>query len=278
MKKILVPCDFSDPSLEAFQFAIDLANHSGGSITVLTVIDLPVVVYGASIDMPAYDFSSDLQKGMEEDANASYKKMVKKLAKGFDNLTFQIIQGPIAVTICDFAENNKIDLVVMGTHGVSGLKEFFVGSNTEKIVRFSKVPVFAIRKAIPVSSIKNIVFPTTLHLDQTNFVKKVKVLQDFFDATLHILYVNTPINYIRENDLKEYAKYYKFTNFTVNVRNDRYEPDGIMLFSEEIKADLLVMATHGRKGLSHFIAGSITEDVVNHVNCPVWTSTLKKKK
>lgn len=278
MKKILVPCDFSEPSLEAFQFAIDLANHSGGSITVLTVIDLPVVVYGASIDMPAYDFSSHLQKGMEEDANASYKKMVKKLAKGFDNLTFQIIQGPIAVTICDFAENNKIDLVVMGTHGVSGLKEFFVGSNTEKIVRFSKVPVFAIRKAIPVSSIKNIVFPTTLNFDQTNFVKKVKVLQDFFDATLHILYVNTPINYIRENDLKEYAKYYKFTNFTVNVRNDRYEPDGIMLFSEEIKADMLVMATHGRKGLSHFISGSIAEDVVNHVNCPVWTSTLKVKK
>ncbi len=278
MKKILVPCDFSEPAIEAFQFAIDLANHSGGTVSVLTVIDVPVIVYGASIDMPAYDFSSDMIKGMEEDANKNYTKMAKKFAKGFTDLSFNVIQGSIAATISDFVMDKKIDLVVMGTHGATGIKEFFVGSNTEKIVRFSSAPVFAIRKAVPVSSVKNIVFPTTLQLDQLDFIKKVKLLQDFFDATLHILYVNTPINYIRESDLKEYSKAVKFTNFTVNVRNDRYEPDGIILFAEEIKADLLVMATHGRKGLSHFIAGSVTEDVVNHVECPVWTYTLKKKK
>lgn len=278
MKKILVPCDFSEPAVEAFQFAVDLAIHSGGSISVLTVIDLPVVVYGASIDMPAYDFSSDMHKGLEEEAKKNYKKMTKKLAKGFTNVSFSVITGPTALTICDFVDDNKIDLVVMGTHGASGFKEFFVGSNTEKIVRFSKVPVFAIRKAIALSSIKNMVFPTSLHLDQSDFVKKVKVLQDFFDATLHILHINTPVNFIRDSELETYSKHFKFTNFTLNVRNDRYEPDGIIAFVKEIKADMLVMATHGRKGLSHFIAGSITEDVVNHVSCPVWTSTLKKKK
>jgi nucleotide-binding universal stress UspA family protein len=46
MKKILVPCDFSEPAIEAFQFAIDLATHSQGSVTVLKVIDLPIVPYG----------------------------------------------------------------------------------------------------------------------------------------------------------------------------------------------------------------------------------------
>jgi nucleotide-binding universal stress UspA family protein len=278
MKKIVVPCDFSEPSIEAFKFAIDIASHSGGKVTVLKVIDLPIVVYGASIDMPAYNFSPTLLKELEEDAEKSYKKMLQKFGKGFAGCNFSVVQGPTSAMIRDFIEEKKFDLVVMGTKGASGMEEFFVGSNTEKIVRFSRVPVFAIHKAVPITSIKDIVFPTSLHLDQSDFIKKLKLLQDFFKARLHILYLNTPYNFIRDNELKEYARHFKFTNFTLNLRQDRYEPDGIISFAKEIKADMLAMATHGRKGLSHFISGSITEDVVNHVTCPIWTYSLKKNK
>jgi nucleotide-binding universal stress UspA family protein len=278
MKKIVVPCDFSEPSVEAFKFAIDIASHSGGKVTVLKVIDLPIVVYGASIDMPAYNFSPTLLKELEEDAEKSYKKMLQKFGKGIANCNFSVVQGPTSAMIRDFIEEKKFDLVVMGTKGASGMEEFFVGSNTEKIVRFSKVPVFAIHKAIPITSIKDIVFPTSLHLDQSDFIKKLKLLQDFFKARLHILYLNTPYNFIRDNELKEYARHFKFTNFTLNLRQDHYEPDGITSFAKEIKADVLAMATHGRKGLSHFISGSITEDVVNHVTCPIWTYSLKRNK
>lgn len=102
------------------------------------------------------------------------------------------------------------------------------------------------------------------------------MLQEFFGAKLHILFLNTPFNFIRDNELKDYASRHNFTNFTLNLRQDRYEPDGIISFVQEIKADMLAMATHGRKGLSHFITGSITEDVVNHIECPVWTYALKK--
>ncbi len=278
MKKILVPCDFSEPALEAFQFAIDVAAHSGGKVIVLKVIDLPIVPYGASIDMPIYNFNPSLLKDLEMDARKSYEKMVKKFGKGSVNISFSVVHGPTSAMIRDYIDEKKIDLVVMGTHGATGAHEFFVGSNTEKTVRFSKVPVFAIRKATAVSSIKNIVFPTSLELNQTDFVKKLKSLQEFFDATLHVLYLNTPFNFIREAELKDYAKHYKLTNCTLNIRNDRYEPDGIISFVKEIKADMLAMATHGRKGLSHFIYGSLTEDVVNHIECPIWTCVIKKGK
>lgn len=204
--------------------------------------------------------------------------MLKKFGKGSRHISFAVVHGPTSAMIRDYIEDNKIDLVVMGTHGATGVSEFFVGSNTEKIVRFSKVPVFAIRKAPKVSSIKNIVFPTALELNQTDFIRKLKSLQEFFDAKLHVLYLNTPFNFIREGDLTNYAKHYKLTNYTLNIRNDRYEPDGIISFVKEMKADMLAMATHGRKGLSHFISGSITEDVVNHVNCPIWTCVIKKGK
>lgn len=278
MKKILVPCDFSEPAMEAFQFAVDLASHSGGKVVVLKVIDLPISTYGASIDMPLYTYSPSLLKDLEEEAKKSYKKMFAKFGKGSTNISFVVVHGPTSPMIRDYIAEKKVDLVVMGTHGATGAREFFVGSNTEKIVRFSKAPVLAIRKAIAVSSIKNIVFPTSLELNQTDFVKKLKSLQEFFDAKLHILYLNTPFNFIREVELKEYAKHYKFTNCELYIRNDRYEPDGIRSFVKEIKADMLAMATHGRKGLSHFLYGSITEDVVNHVECPIWTCAIKKGK
>jgi nucleotide-binding universal stress UspA family protein len=278
MKKILVPCDFSEPAMEAFQFAVDLASHSGGKVVVLKVIDLPISTYGASIDMPLYTYSPSLLKDLEEEAKKSYKKMFAKFGKGSNNISFVVVHGPTSPMIRDYIVDKKIDLVVMGTHGATGAREFFIGSNTEKIVRFSKVPVFAIHKAITVSSVKNIVFPTSLELNQTDFVKKLKSLQEFFDAKLHILYLNTPFNFIREIELKEYAKHYKFTNCELYIRNDRYEPDGITSFVKEIKGDMLAMATHGRKGLSHFVYGSITEDVVNHVECPIWTCVIKKEK
>ncbi len=277
MKKIIVPCDFSEPSIEAFKFAIELATKSKGLVLVLKVIDIPIV-YEASFGMPSYAFNAGLLQELDEDAKKSYRKMLQKYGKGYKNIKFYVLHGPASLMIRDFIEDKKADLVVMGTHGTSGLQEFFVGSNTEKIVRFSKVPVFAIRKAVPVSKIKNIVFPTSLHLDQTDFIKKLKVVQDFFKAKLHILFLNTPFNFVRDNELKDYAAHFDFRNYTLNIRNDRYEPDGIIAFVNEIKADMLVMATHGRKGLSHFVSGSITEDVVNHVKCPVWTYAIKPKK
>jgi nucleotide-binding universal stress UspA family protein len=275
MKKILVPCDFSEPAMEAFQFAVDLASHSGGKVVVLKVIDLPISTYGASIDMPIYNYSPSLLKDLEMDARKNYEKMFKKFGKGADNISFAIVHGPTSAMIRDYIDEKKTDLVIMGTHGATGVQEFFVGSNTEKIVRFSKVPVFAIRKAPKISSIKDIVFPTSLELTQTDFMKRLKLLQEFFGATLHVLYLNTPFNFISEEDLKDYAKHYKFANCTLNIRNHRYEPDGIISFVKEIKADMLAMATHGRSGLSHFVSGSITEDVVNHVECPIWTCVIK---
>ena len=275
MKKIVVPCDFSEPSQEAFKFAIDLAQQSNGSVTVIKVIDLPILAYGASIDMPIYNFSPSLVEELKEDANRSFEKMNQKWGKSFKNVKFSAISGPTFTMIQDFIDEGKFDLVVIGTHGATGLAEFFVGSTTEKVVRFSKVPVIAIRKAVPISSIKNIVFPTYLQYDQDDFVAQLKVLQKFFDAKMHILYLNTPSSFINDHELKKYADYYRFENYTLSIRHNRHEPDGIISFADEIKADMLAMATHGRKGLAHFIRGSITEDVVNHVQLPVWTCQIK---
>jgi nucleotide-binding universal stress UspA family protein len=110
-------------------------------------------------------------------------------------------------------------------------------------------------------------------------MKKVKELQTFFNATLHILLVNTPARFMADAEakklLEEFAHNNKLANFTLNFRNGRTEEAGILAFADEVKADLVAMATHGRKGLAHLVSGSIAEDVVNHITCPIWTCVAK---
>jgi nucleotide-binding universal stress UspA family protein len=278
MKKILVPCDFSEPAQQAYKFALSLAEASDGEVYVMHAMDMPLM-YESAFGLQPYVLDSRLEQELEEKAKSNFLKLQSLMGKGTENVSFHIIHGPVALSIRDFIKEKNIDLVVMGTRGAGGLKEYLVGSNTEKIVRTSRVPVFAIRKAPDIKEIKSIVLPTTLRMDHPEFIEKVKALQRFFHAKLHVLYINTPVDFRTDRDiqphLQEFAKRFKLTDYTLNMRNDAYETDGIISFAGEIKADMIAMATHGRRGVLHLLTGSVTEDVVNHVDCLMWTWSLK---
>ena len=279
MKKILVPCDFSDPAVQAFRFAVEIARQSKGEVILLHVVDLPVMY--DTILMPTLYFEADALKDMKAKAEKDFVGMQSKWAKDFLSIRSFVEFGSAASTISSFIKAQRIDLAVMGTKGASGLKEFFVGSNTEKIVRWSPVPVIAVKESTKASSIRNIVFPTTLgeSEEEENLTMKVKALQDFFKAKLHLVYINTPVNFnydVRtKKELKEFARRFMLKNFTLNVYNDFSAEAGVMNFAHELGADMIAMATHSRKGLNHFMNGSIAEDIVNHVDCPIWTCSTK---
>jgi nucleotide-binding universal stress UspA family protein len=281
MKRILVPCDFSEPAIEAYKFALDLATASEGEVLVLKAIDLPIMLAGG-FDVQPYTFDPSILKDLEDDAKKKYAEMKKKQGQLRAQETFHVKVGAVTPMIRNFIDNQKIDLVIMGTHGSTGLNEYLYGSNTERVVRFSPVPVLAIRKAPAISSVKKIAFPSTLSLDQTELVSKVKSLQDFFGASLHLLWVNTPAFFRRNQEvnvlLKEFVIHFKLKDYTLNIRNDISEQEGIVAFANEINADIVAMATHGRRGLAHLLTSSIAEDVVNHVQCPIWTYSIHKKK
>ena len=133
--------------------------------------------------------------------------------------------------------------------------------------------------AANVSTIKNIVFPIALGKGQEELLMRVKALQDFLQAKLHILFVNTPANFRQDKDtkqqMKDFAKRFMLKDFSLNVFNDLDQESGVMNFAHQIGADMIAMGTHGRRGLNHLMSGSIAEDVVNHVDCPIWTSVEK---
>ena len=273
MKKILVPCDFSDPAVQAFKTAVEIAGKSDGEVVLLNVIELPVM--HESVLMPTLSFEEAFIKDMKEHAEKNFKKMIDKWAKEGPRVTSFIEFGGTTPTIRDFVKEHSIDLIVMGTHGASGMKEFFIGSNTEKIVRTAEVPVISLKQQLKLSDMKDIIFPTILELTNEDIVSHVKELQNFFKATLHVLFVNTPSSFKRDLEIraqmKVFAKRFMLKDYTLNVWNDYSEEEGLKNFVMETKADMVAMATHGRRGLNHLMSGSIAEDAVNHLNCAIWT-------
>ena len=278
MKKILVPCDFSTQSNEAYKVAIELATRAKGEIFLAHVIAIPTL-YNTEYAGDPLAFDPLYLKRMEEDIKKELEKMKKQAASDSIVVSTEVVYGELISGIKQIAETRKIDQIVMGTAGASGFTEIFIGSNTEKVVRFSPVPVLAVRKAIGLRSVRNILLPSTLDLNQTDFVNKLKELQKFFDATLHILFINTPAHFRRDAEakeaLEEFAKHYKLTNFKTYFRNYVREDHGIIDFAYSEQMDIIAMATHARKGLAHLFNSSVTESVVNHIQSPIWTYCLK---
>lgn len=279
MKRILVPCDFSDQAISAFRFAAEVSAKSRGEIHLLNVVEVPVV--HDSVLMPVMAFEEALFKELREKAEKHFKKMEAKYGPEGVKIKSSVIFGPVYRMLIDYIEDQKIDLVIMGTKGASGVREVLIGSNTEKVVRNSPVPVIAIKKFVKGSTIKNIVFPNTLDTEhQEDLVMKVKALQNFFGATVHIVWINTPTNFTRDSitlkRLEAFAKRFMLKDYTLNVFNDPYEEGGIVSFTLDREADMIAMGTHGRKGLAHMLSGSVAEDIVNHVDCPIWTYAIRK--
>ena len=279
MKKILVPFDFSKPALNAYRFALDVASRSKGTVQLIHVIELPVLNHAGALS--ASGFEANLLKELKEEASAQFKKITDKYKSESVNVTWTVAFGVPSKTIIDAINSSDFDLVIMGSHGATGLREYLIGSNAEKIIRKSSVPVLIIKDYFK-GAIKNIVFPNVLDIaDQKDLVIKVQALQHFFKAHLHIVWINTPLTFtadvITMQRLKAFASHFKLTDYTVNIFNHRNEEEGIIEFAKLVKGDIIALGTHGRKGISHLINGSLAEDVANHANTMIWTYTLKNE-
>jgi nucleotide-binding universal stress UspA family protein len=278
MKKILVPCDFSKPAINAFRFALDVASQSKGSVHLLNVIELPIL--HDTVIMPVLNFEEQLLVDLRKHAETRFKEITDKYKAVGVKLVVKSVFGAVSRMLQEYITEESIDLVVMGSHGASGAREFFVGSNAERMVRNSPVPVLVVKDYYK-GPIKNIVFPNTLDTEnQEDLVMKVKALQNFFKAHLHIVWINTPLNFtsdkLTSERLETFAKRFMLKDYTISVFNHTDEETGILEFSNSIKGDLIAMGTRGRKGIAHLVNGSLAEDVVNHNKGLVWTYSLQQ--
>jgi nucleotide-binding universal stress UspA family protein len=278
MDKILIPCDFSEQAINAFKLASDLAHASNAEVHLLHVIELPIMHEDILTPMPSFD--ETLLKELNDRAESKFLELRKDFAKENLLITTKIEFGPIVPAILDYQSDNNVTLIVMGTKGVSGLEEVFIGSTAEKVVRNALCPVIAVKRAVEMSDLKHIVFPNSLEEGQEDLVMHVKALQDALGATVHMVWIDTSNDVgghpVVKEQLEAFAKRMMLTNYTINIFKASNNETGIIKFTHWINANMIAMGTHARKGISHLLRGSVTEDVVNHVDCPIWTYVIKR--
>lgn len=284
MKKILVPTDFSKPAQIAVEVARDLAKKSGAELLLLHVIEEAT---GGSFNVEG---QMNLEGDMEE--KMFTLALIKKARKQMETLLNSSLVAGVKVRSAlrigtpfhgmrTIITDSKVDLVVMGTAGQTKVEEMIIGTNTEKVVRHAKCPVLTVHKKPSKADVKNIVYATALSKDEESFAAVVKQMQGLYeDSVVHLVRINTPGNFQRDVVVRKYmqdfAKKQMLKKYTINIFNDLSEEEGIIYFADSINADLIAMATHGRTGFAHVLAGSIAEDVVSHSKRPVLTYVVKK--
>ena len=139
LKSILVPIDFSKSSLKAFEYALPLARQFGGEITLLH-----------AIEPPPYSMDLSYIPRSEGIPTASMKKELEELASrmvGPELLKDVMVQvGTAFEVITNIARDCEVDLIVLTTHGETGLKHVFMGSTAERVIRHAPCPVLVVRK------------------------------------------------------------------------------------------------------------------------------------
>jgi len=273
MKKILVPTDFSPQAENALKVAVQMARRFDSEIFLLHMLELPMgnidPVGGSSTnELPeALFFMKLAKKRFKELMSQDYLKGIKV----HETVEFhQAFEG-----IMEISQKHSCDIIIMGSNGATGLKEIFIGSNAEKVVRNSLIPVMIIKNDRPDFEVNNLVFATDCNLENKHILGKVKKFAKKMDATLHLVFINTANNFVIEEeaqkDLEDFIKGEDLKNYTLNIYNDVTVEKGVLNFATSINAELIGISTHGRKGLDHFFNGSISEDLVNHANMPIVT-------
>lgn len=279
MIKVLIPYDFSTQSRHALDFAILLAEQNEiMELVILHVLELPIATgyrhIGGGEMSPDFGNQVFFVELMEQ-----RKKQLAELESSNRGRKFSLTTvaklGNAYQHIAASIEEETPDLIVMGSKGTSGIEEILIGSNTEKVVRFSQCPVITIKGATEPSSIQKIIFASDFKDTDTHIADNVKRLQQLFDASIYLVFVNTPSNFESTREsfkrIKTFVKTNQLENLQVEIYNSISEEVGILEFAEDIKADLIALSTKGRRGILHLLMGSIAEDVVNHAVKPVWT-------
>ncbi|QNJ97799.1 universal stress protein [Constantimarinum furrinae] len=270
MKRILVPTDFSDQAENALKIAAQMAAKFNSEIFLLHSMEVPLHLAnsGDTGSLPEALYFIKLAK-------KRFGEIRKKPYLSDTTIHETIGHSEIYNDISKAVEDNNIDLIIMGSHGASGFKEMFIGSNTEKVVRTSKIPVLVIKNDHPKFEINSFVFATDFSEECKKPFQEALNFAQNVDATLHLLYINTPNDFKTSSEAKKimanFVKGVDTTHYSLHIYNDNSVEKGILNFAKENHVQLIGISTHGRKGLSHFFNGSISEDMVNHANMPVIT-------
>jgi len=284
MKKILVPIDFSDCSRLAVDFASNLARKVNGEIYLLYVLETeePDTGLGSSGSWAGAEAVSTVPYmiGRLRRVKTEMENFISENGLNTANIHDSAEVGVPYIKINEAAEKYNAEVIIMGTHGVSGMQKVLIGSVAEKVVQHANIPVLTIKERKTVNP-TNIIFASDFTEEADNIFEKVRDFAAIYNAKIHLLNVadrdDENKNEKQHSLLRTFAIRHNAEDFPYHIFPAAKKEEGILLYSKEINADLIAIGTHGRSGLARFFNGSISVELVNHSFCPVLTVNFKDK-
>ena len=276
MNSILVPVDFSKQAKYAAKIAAEIARLTDAKIFLLHMLELPTGV----VDPVSYNTSSNTPSALLYLNRAQEKFKEFKKMPCFNGLEIEddVEFHKAFDGIIEKSKEKNIDLIVMGSRGTSGLEEMLVGSNTEKVVRNSEIPVMVVKEKVKDFKVENLVFASNFKQKNRSAFQKILNFTKLFNARIHLLKINTIHNFETTKEsseaIRNFIEGYDLGDYSLNIYNDVTVELGILNFAKAIEADIIVLNTHGRRGLAHLFNGSIGEDLGKHAKLPVVTFKL----
>jgi len=142
INKILFAADFSEGSSSALPYAVDMAKQYGSKLYLVHVVFDVAKTSGWYVPHTSID---EIYKDMEKGAKSELEKMFIDEMRGFKEIEHVVLKGVPYEEIIKFSGDNKIDLIVMGTHGRKGIDRMLFGSTAEQVVRKAPCPVLSVR-------------------------------------------------------------------------------------------------------------------------------------
>lgn len=267
MKKILVPIDFSADSVNALEFAIALANKIDAEIRMIHVKK------SKNFEIPFYfkDFDLAIGKSLDDFMKILIDKYKGTIKNQFD---YKIREGNIFKEITNQAKYDDAYMIIMGTHGVSGFEELWIGSNAFRVVSNAPCPIITIRNGYSNFEISNIVMPIDLSKDSRYKVPFVTEFARFYGATVHVVgvsetsasdiiaKVNTYCTQVEEYMKEKGIKCVKAVLSGSNITDLTIE------YSRKVNAELISIMTEQMQN-NAFWLGPYAQQMVNHSPIPV---------
>ncbi|MEI6577611.1 MAG: universal stress protein [Bacteroidota bacterium] len=274
MRPIIVPIDFSDCSINALLHALSIAKHSELDI-VMVWVKKPEENQVAFIESAGDPITA---------VETEFKKLIAKYQPDLpaSKLEYKIRTGKINKEIIQEAYDSAAFLIVVGTHGISGFEEFWIGSNAQKLVSEAPCPIITIRGGINIGKeLKRIVMPIDATIETRQKVPFTSLIAKLFQAEVHILLLYTSKVQAERRQVDEYAeqaaKYLhenkiKFVIETVEVKD---LVDEVLAYAKQIDAGLIATMSEMLKTTKNLWLGSYAHQMVNHSPIPVLTIHIK---
>lgn len=287
IKNVLWASDGSDESLKALKLAKLIAKTCKTSIKGYYVIK--------SINSKIFDILNmkidldEITKKEKERAQNFFENVRNRLKKDSIKFSYDIGLGEPENEIVNYAQSKNIDILIMGKRGMGLFETNLTGSVTNKVIQSSSIPVLVYNSKTKkrISGIKKILVPINLSEDILSSFEYAVFLARIFGSKITLVYVEEYYTYPLEmpvgimDDLRDYFSkkldelIVKYNTEGIKIETKVIESVsaylGILRLCESLKPDLIVMNTHGKKGLKKFVLGSVAEKIITDMPCPVVT-------